>query len=496
MSRDIIQIISNSFQAERMRDLVACLERAHHHCEVSVGLEGVTNAVSNPRSKLLMLEVSGGEVPRLVKSIQALPESVDKVPVLVCLTEDGSGIDQELLATEVDDFLVEPSNVDEILLRARRLMRRFAEGYDDLDRIKRNLVSQTGMQQLVGEAPSFLACKSKIQRVATCDAPVLIIGETGTGKEMCARAVHYISARSGGTFIPVNCGAIPTDLFENELFGHEPGAFTDARHLRRGLIAEAEGGTLFLDEVDALTPAAQVKILRFLQDRQYKPLGASHYRQANTRLLAASNQDLQMMVREGRFREDLYFRMKVVSLWLPPLRERQEDILPLALHFLKIASHEYKRPVSQFSRDAMLKLSNYAWPGNVRELENMIRQAVVLAEGTVIQPGDIKLSSDPRDSVSTLKEPLKLAKAHAIEAFEREYLQDLLFACDGNITKAARVAHKERRTFFALLKKYGLTRLTRRPAALSKADGTGYSPVRSTDSGDDPIPPRYAGQWT
>ena len=310
---------------------------------------------------------------------------------------------------------------------------------------------------MLGWSEDFMAVVEKIPRVAACDATVLITGETGTGKELCARTIHYFSPQASGPFVPINCSAIPTELFENELFGHESGAFTDARQPRRGLVAEAEGGTLFLDEVDTLHPLAQVKLLRFLQDRQYKPLGSSRYRQANVRLLAATNRDLPAKMREGVFREDLYFRLNLISLRLPALRERQEDIEILARYFMEQAAQDYRRPVAEFSSDALLKLRAYAWPRNVRELENVIRQAVIMTEGTMIQESELNINVPETARSFSWKEPFNTAKARMVETFERDYLRQLLSACDGNISQAAREAQKDRRTFFGLLKKYGLT---------------------------------------
>jgi two-component system, NtrC family, response regulator GlrR len=205
-----------------------------------------------------------------------------------------------------------------------------------------------------------------------------------------------------------------------------------------------------------LPHTAQAKLLRFLQDRQYRPLGASRCRHADLRVLAASNEDLRERVQQRGFRQDLYFRLNVVSLRLPPLRDRQEDLLPLAHHFLQVACQEYGSSLSRFSEDAIRKLTTYAWPGNVRELENVIRQAVVLSEGPVIRAGDLQLFSDAPSLDSPFPEPLKIAKARVIEGFERSYLKEVLAACEGNISAAARQAHKNRRAFFALLKKYDL----------------------------------------
>jgi DNA-binding NtrC family response regulator len=267
-----------------------------------------------------------------------------------------------------------------------------------------------------------------------------------------------MSERANKPFVAINCGSIPTDLFENELFGHEQGAFTDARRAQRGLIAEAEGGTLFLDEVNSLAPLAQVKLLRFLQDQQYKPLGTAQHRQANVRVIAASNQNLQQLVREHSFREDLYYRLNIVSMRLPTLSERHEDIMLLAMHFLKRAAGEYHSPAHKFSRDAVQKLISYKWPGNVRELENIVRQAVVMCEWDVIRASQLQISLWPLAATNApVKESFKAAKARMIESFERDYLNEILSACDGNISKAAREAKKDRRAFFALLKKYGMT---------------------------------------
>jgi len=315
-----------------------------------------------------------------------------------------------------------------------------------------------GVSQLVGQAPVFAAILSKLPRIAACDAAVLLTGETGTGKEMCARALHYLSPRAGRSFVPVNCGLIPTELFENELFGHERGAFTDAREARVGLVAEAEGGTLFLDEVEALSPAAQVKLLRFLQDREYKPLGASRYRRADVRVIAATNEDLERRVRERTFREDLYYRLKVVSLLLPPLRDRREDIIPLTRHFLALARVEYRRPEVGFSEGALAGLAGHSWRGNVRELENVVRQAVVLATDHLIRANELLISAAATLADELVDESLKAAKARVVAGFERSYLIRVLAECGGNISAAARRARKNRRAFFALLKKYDVTR--------------------------------------
>jgi DNA-binding NtrC family response regulator len=457
--RDTIQVMSDAFTPDELRNLIDFLQNDDQLCSTFVGLEGIAGAYADPCTKILILGTSDERLSFLIKTIQGNADKAPHIPILVYLRQHLHGGKEEELPPEIDDFFTEPLNLPDVRLRIRFLDKQLADKLNEIDQAKLNLISQFAMQQIVGKSAAFLTTVEKIPRIAGCDAPVLLIGDTGTGKEMCARAIHYLSPRANKPFIPVNCGAIPVELFENEMFGHESGAYTDARKASRGLIAEAEGGTLFLDEVDSLPLPAQVKLLRFLQDRQYRPLGAANYRHANTRLIAASNQNLQARVRERTFREDFYYRLKVVSLSLPALWQRPEDVLLLANHFLKTAAEEYHSPVRRFSASADEKLLAYSWPGNVRELENVVRQAVVLAEGTVIYERDLAVNCDASTpAVARTKESFKAAKARAIETFERKFLQELLSSCGGNISKAAREAKKDRRAFFELLKKYDLTK--------------------------------------
>ena len=310
---------------------------------------------------------------------------------------------------------------------------------------------KSGLPQLLGESPAFLAEIRKIPLLAQCDVNVLISGETGTGKELCARAIHYLSPRAGRPFIAVNCGAIPVELVENELFGHERGAFTDASTAQGGLIHEAEGGTLFLDEIACLPLLAQVKLLRFLQDKEYRRLGSTKTQQGDVRVVAAMNIDLEEAVREGKLRQDLYYRLNIIPLVLPPLRERREDIPLLARYFLAKYAAQLNKDVTDCSPDVMQLLVLYEWPGNVRELEHTIERAVVLSEQAVIHKADILL---PRVAAAAHQDSFQEAKAKVIAQFERTYIQGLLLAHQGNITKAARAAQKNRRAFWQLMRKH------------------------------------------
>ena len=465
MRYDIVQIMRDGFELEQLNQIVAALTEDGNHCTV-FDRTGIRGALANPKTKLLLITVATGETSELIKLLRPHASGRD-VPLLVYFSSPEN--QEETFGPQIDDFLMAPLNLRDLCLRVKRLKLQFPDdeqhvdqtlvshnGRDEVTEAQQRLTAHLGAQQFIGSAPSFWATIEKIPRVASCDATVLLVGDTGTGKELCARAVHYFGARASKPFVPINCGSMPSELFENELFGHEQGAFTDARQSRRGLIAEAEGGTLFFDEVDSLPLSAQVKLLRFLQERQYRPLGG-HYRRADVRVIAATNQNLPAKVQSGAFREDLFYRLKVVTLHLPPLRERQEDILPLAIHFLKTSAHEYKRTVMELSAGAMHKLTSYTWPGNVRELENVIRQAVVLASGPTIRARDLQFEIEvPEVSEPVLGESFQTAKARLIEEFERAYLENALVASAGNISKAARHARKDRRSFFALLKKHSL----------------------------------------
>jgi DNA-binding NtrC family response regulator len=315
------------------------------------------------------------------------------------------------------------------------------------------VTERIGLDLIVGEDPAFAAIKAKLPAVARAEATVLISGETGTGKEVVARGIHYLSRRARGPFLPVDCGAIPVELFENELFGHRRGAFTDARETAAGLIAAADGGTIFLDEVHAIPVPAQTKLLRFLQTQHYRPLGSGEFVRADVRIIAATNADLEAGIKTGAFRQDLYYRLNIISLALPPLRERRGDIPLLARHFLARHAGPEGRERWQVEPDVLECLERYAWPGNVRELENVIQQVVALAPAGPLGLEALPLRFHRREDVR-LPRSFREAKAQAVATFERDYIERLLSAHRGNITQAARAARKDRRAFGRLVQKY------------------------------------------
>jgi len=342
----------------------------------------------------------------------------------------------------------------------------------------RSFIQLRAKLNLLGESVAFVRLLAQIERFASCEATVLVDGETGTGKELAARAIHYLSDRADGPFIPINCGSLPDALIGSELFGHSRGAFTDAREARQGLIAQAEGGTLFLDELETLSARAQVALLRFLQDHEYRPLGAGRTHTANVRVIGATNANLAELAQQGEFRQDLLYRLNVLTLEVPPLRERGEDTILLAQHFLRTLCVRYQRPDCCLHPDALHALRAHHWPGNVRELENLIHREFLLADQSPLQlaalphavrPGAAERRISGRRSADAPKaaaESLRTAgstpaafreaKARAIADFEKEYVRNLLAQAQGNVSLAARIAGKERSRFHRLVRKYQL----------------------------------------
>ena len=310
-------------------------------------------------------------------------------------------------------------------------------------------MSRRKSDYIVGACAKIEELLTQTSIVAQNDVPVIIYGESGTGKELVARAIHYTGKRADRPFVVENCGAIPENLIENELFGHVKGAYTDARTDQKGLFEEAHGGTLFLDEIGELPVTLQVKFLRVLQDGEFKRIGSTRPIRVDVRVIAATNKDLIQAIAEKSFREDLFYRLNVIPVNIPPLRERKEDIPLLINHFLSDFNKELGKVVEGFSPAAIQKMMTYQWPGNVRELKNKIKQAMVLTRNNVITAEDlffhVPVSSNKFQSFKEAK-----------REFEKEYISQVLRICQGNISQAARLAKKDRKDFYDVMKKYGI----------------------------------------
>lgn len=406
-----------------------------------------------------------GQRPSLIVSDLRLPDG-DGLQVLsfqqaehpgipfIVITAFGT-VDQavDALKAGADDFLTKPLSTDHLRLKIKRLL-----AQADINRQLAEIqASQNGGDNLglVGDSSAMARLRTEIRQVARSQAAVLINGESGTGKELVARAVHQQSDRAGQAFLAVNCAGIPPDLMESEFFGHEAGAFTGARQGRKGLFAEASGGTLLLDEIGEMPLALQAKLLRVLQEGSIKPVGSDHEETVDVRILAATHVDLMRAVEQGEFREDLYYRLETLSLSIPPLRERGEDVELLAMHFLKEACRRHNRGFIKLSDVTLRVLRDYPFPGNVRELSSAIERAVTFCEGDTIQPENLPERIRKRQGASPqpLAAPasVNLSEWPTLEALQQDYVRRVMAAVDGNKRRAAQILGINRRTLYRWL---------------------------------------------
>lgn len=395
---------------------------------------------------LKMPSLSGLDILRMTRRVSPQTE-------VIVMTAYGS-IESAVAAMKFGayDYVTKPFKHNEILLKVKKALEK-RELISQVQHLHEELRGQYGLEQierLVGRSPAIVQLYSQLARVARTDLAVLITGETGTGKNLLARIIHYNSSRAAKPFVAVNCAALPENLLESELFGHTKGAFTGADHPRKGLFEEAEGGTFFLDEIGAIPTSIQSKLLGVLEDRVIRRIGSNTPIKVDVRIITATNRNLREAIKKGEFREDLYYRINVASLDVPPLRERREDIPLLVSHFL----HRYGRQIGKrefgVSHEAMELLLQYDYPGNVRELENTIEQAAALAQGDLIQP---------RDLPTMIREGLLLTPVapSSLKARERELIEEGLRRYNRNLTKTARELGISRVTLWRKIKEYGLS---------------------------------------
>jgi DNA-binding NtrC family response regulator len=460
-------------------DLLDTLRRllGRHGHRVTVAGSGEEALVALDRNQpdlvitdLMMPDIDGMQV--LERSIELYPD----VPVLLITAYATVQTAVDAIRRGAYDYVPKPFTHQQLMVVVARALSQ-ARLKDENRRLMEQLTGEHDNLGIVGESNSMRRIVEMIRRVAPTDLGVLITGESGTGKEVVARALHRASARSDRSFVPVDCGAIPSNLMESELFGHEKGAFTGASSARAGLVHEADGGTFFLDEVGELDAGVQVKLLRLLQEREYRRVGGNKLLSSDLRVVAATNRDLEQAVREGRFREDLFHRLNVVRVVLPPLRDRPADIPVLLDHFVARERHRAGRGELRFSSEVRDLLMAYSWPGNVRELLNCCKYVVGLAEGPVVGIDDLPHfvrsampEAPPRPSASgevggasiagpgvRVDLPYKAAKRAWLEHFETEYIVQLLDAHDGNISQAARTAGIDRKSIQRLMKRNDLS---------------------------------------
>jgi DNA-binding NtrC family response regulator len=386
-----------------------------------------------------------------LKGLDLLEEAKKVAPLtpVIIITAFGT-IESAIQAMKMGayDYITKPFQIDEIVLTVKKaLENRLLK--KEIVRLKKEVESRYHFHQLIGKSPSMQNIYNLIERISDSTSNVLITGESGTGKELVAKAIHYNGVRKEGPFIAVNCAAIPETLLESELFGYKKGAFTDAKADKKGLMIEADEGTVFLDEITEMAPMLQAKLLRVIEDRQVRPLGDTHSYSLDVRIISASNRDMKELIHQGRFREDLYYRLKVIDIELPPLRERREDIPLLVQHFIGKFSPETKKNISGVSEDALSLLVNYPWPGNVRELENVIQRAITLAQHEMILPDDL-----PSSMLLEIRENVldrSLREKYSIDQLEKEYIRKILVEVGGNKSKAAEILGVDRKTLYRKL---------------------------------------------
>ncbi len=415
--------------------------------------------LADERFDFVLTDLALGPGPSGMDVLAKAKELHPETPVVMITAHGNEKIAVEAMKHGADDYVPKPFDNDEIRLVVKRCIERTALARENRwlrDRVEREF----GMGQLIGSGPAMRRVFETVRKVAATDLTVLIRGDSGTGKELVAEALHQHSARSEKAFVAVNCAAISRELVESELFGHEKGAFTGADARRAGRFESADGGTIFLDEIGDMAPETQAKVLRVLQERSFERVGGTRALQVDVRVVAATHRDLEAEVKAGRFREDLYYRLKVVEIALPALRERPEDLPALATRFLEQVATRLGRPAKALAGDAVAALARHAWPGNVRELRNVLEQAAVLAAGDAIEASDLRLPAREADlgasSDAVASGSFSDAKRGAAFAFERSYLLRALRENDGNISRTADAIGMVRQSLQQKIRELGL----------------------------------------
>jgi DNA-binding NtrC family response regulator len=447
---------------QRMVDIVAMVLRHDgYHVEAETDPEVALARLADEPFDLLItdLRMPGADGIEVLRRVR---EREPDLPVILMTAHASVATAIEAMKLGAVDYVEKPFNNDELKTMVRRAI--------DVTRLarenrylRRELKSRYAIDRIVAESPAMQDVLALVRRSANAPSTVLVTGESGTGKELIARAIHYESERVGGPFVAANCKAFSEGVLESELFGHAKGAFTGAHRARVGLFEEAQGGTLFLDEIGEVSLDFQAKLLRVLQEKQVRPVGGAGAKEIDARLVLATNRDLRTEVKEGRFREDLFFRIAVIPVHIPPLRERPEDVLPLARHFLARWCEELQRDVGAWSEDVERYLTSHPWPGNVRELENTLERGVALARSERIELDDLLLEPGELGEVGQSGEPVSATVASAqslhdfLEGAAEDKIRSVLEATGGKRVEAAKRLGIDRTTLYRLIRKYGIS---------------------------------------
>ena len=441
------------------------LKRDGHDVIVASNGDQALERIGEEAFDLVLTDLSLGKGPSGMDVLAATREKRPETAIIMITAHGSEKVAVDAMKAGADDYVPKPFDNDEIRVVVARALEHRRLGRDNR-LLREQLQREYGFDNLIGTGAKMRRVFETIQKVAPTDLTTLIRGESGTGKELVAQAIHNTSSRRDRPFVAVNCAAINRELVESELFGHEKGAFTGADASRVGRFAAATGGTIFLDEIGDMASETQAKVLRALQERTIEPVGGSHSVEVDVRVLAATHQDLEAGVADGSFREDLYCRLKVVELVLPPLRERTEDIAALTERFLEKLATRLGQPQKRLSPDAMTRLMRHSWPGNVRELSNLIERAAVLADGDEVTAAELGLelvTAGPGPSEVSTGVPFNAAKREAVAEFESRYLSRALDENDGNISRTAEAIGMVRQSLQQKLRDLGL-----RPAPAKK----------------------------
>jgi len=435
------------------------LGRDGYSCVTTTDGERALALLESERPEIVLTDL---KMPR-VDGMQVLARALEIDPdVLVIIITGQGSVESAVQAMRAGafDYLLKPlSSNDALRLTVQRAVERRRLVAENR-RLREPLAPRIGFDNVIGKSPTMIAVFDLVQKAARSDANILIQGESGTGKELIARAIHANSRRAAQVFVPLDCAALPDSLLESELFGHERGAFTGADRTKPGMIEVADRGTLFLDEIGELPLALQAKLLRALQERQIRRVGSTKFLEVDVRLVSATNRDIAEQARKGEFREELLYRVNVITVSLPPLRERGADVALLAHHFLRRYGRNREQPITGIEPEAIAVLETYDWPGHVRELQNVVERACALADGPMIQVRDLPahVRGRGRPATSLLDRDLPLAEAREawLQAFADQYLTHLLHRHGGNISQAAKTAGIDRKTLHRLLSKHGI----------------------------------------